>query len=284
MTTEAVVLDARESMSPVALADDQLIQLAEQAEKRIAAVKRIKELALRVTNAHDWTDQGGKPYMQVSGAEKVARLFGISWRIDDPVFEQGEGGHFAYTYKGEFSLNGTTIEAIGSRSSKDGFFTKYEKQKDGERGERKALPPSEIDKGDVKKSAFTNLLGNGITRLLGIRNLSWEELETAGIKRDAVVGIQYKGKNQKNAKEQAGQGGQNPNLPATENQTKAVYALLSKLGVAKDAMPLEAAERLKFKDIGTLEKIEDLTRGQASELIKSLQVEANGQHDSGKSE
>lgn len=162
------------------VAENTLIALAEKAEKSLAAFQKIKGTVLKVTNAHDWVDQGGRPYLQASGGEKVARLFGISWTIGEPLLETEESGHFSYTYKGVFSLMGTSIEAIGTRSSKDGFFKRYGKQGD-------TLPPTEIDRGDVKKSAYTNLIGNGVSRLLGIRNLSWEELEAAGIHRGAKV-------------------------------------------------------------------------------------------------
>lgn len=186
-----------------AIADNTLVQLAEQAEKRIEAMAKIKRVALKLTNRHDWTDQGGKPYLQVSGAEKVARLFGISWQISEPVFEQEDGGHFSYTYKGYFSIAGATIEAIGTRSSKDGFFKKY----DWKNGEKTELPPSAIDKGDVKKAAFTNLLGNGITRLLGLRNLTYEDLqEFAGITKDQLGKVDYKSSGKKTDKEIASEG------------------------------------------------------------------------------
>jgi len=176
-------LDVLSSTPAIALED--LITIAEQAESRINAINKIKNIALRVTNQYDWIDQSGKPYLQVSGAEKIARLFGISWRIDEPFFEVEEGGHFSYTYKGYFSLGGVTIEAIGTRSSKDGFFKRYDKQ-------RNELPPSEIDKGDVKKAAYTNCIGNGITRLLGIRNLTWEDIKQAGIVQSQTRRIEYK--------------------------------------------------------------------------------------------
>lgn len=171
------------------IADDTLVSLAEQAEKRVEALNKIKRAALKATNPRDWTDQNGNPYLQVSGSEKVGRVFGISWRISEPVFETEEGGHFAYTYKGEFSLAGATIEVIGTRSSKDPFFKKYK----GYGENRVELPPSEIDKTDVKKAALTNLFGNGITRLLGLRNLTWSDLEeVAGITRDQVGKVDYK--------------------------------------------------------------------------------------------
>ena len=181
-----------------AIADNTLIQLAEQAEKRIDAMMKIKRMALKMTNRHDWTDQNGKPYMQVSGAEKVARLYGISWQIDEPVKEFEDGGHFSFTYKGYFSLAGATIEAIGTRSSKDGFFKKYS----WEGGVKTDLPPSAIDAGDVKKAAYTNLLGNGISRILGLRNLSYDDLqEFAGITKEMITKVDYKTKGQKTDKE-----------------------------------------------------------------------------------
>jgi hypothetical protein len=192
MTSELVTKENTEVIIPP-ITDDTLIGLADQAEKRVDALNRIKRAALKATNARDWTDQNGNPYLQVSGAEKVGRVFGVSWRIDEPVFEKEESGHFTYTYKGYFSLAGAEIEAIGTRSSKDGFFKRYDK-------ERKELPASEIDKGDVKKAAYTNLLGNGITRILGLRNLTWEDLqEFAGISKDQVGRVDYK----KNGKAQS---------------------------------------------------------------------------------
>jgi hypothetical protein len=186
-----------------AIGDSTLLALAEQAEKRVSALNKIKRAALMATNPRDWTDQAGNPYLQVSGSEKVARVFGIAWRIDEPTLETEESGHFAYTYKGYFTVAGATIEAIGTRSSKDGFFKKYA----GYGDDRKELPPSEIDKGDLKKSAYTNLLGNGITRLLGLRNLTWEDLQESGITKDSVGRVDYK-KNGKAATGIASEGAQ----------------------------------------------------------------------------
>lgn len=185
----ANIIEAEQDNIP-ALSGDSIIAAAEQAEKRIAAVNKIKVLSLKVTNYHDWTDQGGKPYLQVSGAEKIARLFGISWRIDEPVFEKEEDGHFSYTYKGYFSMSGVTIEAIGTRSSKDPFFTRYSKERD-ENNEKVKLPPSETDKGDLKKAAYTNCIGNGISRLLGIRNMTWEEVRGGGVNTERVGKVAY---------------------------------------------------------------------------------------------
>lgn len=170
------------ALVPTGLVDDQLLAVAAAAERRVEAINRIKILSLKVTNAHDWNDQGGKPYMGVSGAEKVARLFGISWRLDPPVREDHDDGHFDYSFKGYFSMGTAEVEVIGTRGSQDPFFGG---SKD------KPIPPSEIDRNDVKKGAMTNCIGNGISRLLGIRNLTWEELASAGIKREDVGKVTY---------------------------------------------------------------------------------------------
>jgi hypothetical protein len=172
--------------------DDQLLMMAEAAERRINAVIKIKQVALKVTNNRDWVNQDGNPYLMVSGSEKVANLFNISWRFlqPEPVCEEDENGHFTYTYQAEFSMGGRSIQVEGSRSSRDGFFKKYNWVK----GEKEEIDVRDRDnKRDVKMAALTNLLGNGITRLLGIRNLTWEDLESfAGIKRETVKGFEYK--------------------------------------------------------------------------------------------
>ncbi len=178
------------NLPEISIADDFLIQVAEQAERRIDAVIKIKKVALKVTNPRDWTSQNDNPYLQVSGAEKVANLFNMSWRIDEPTYEEDPDGHYTYSYKGYFSLGSRTAEAEGSRSSRDGFFKQYLY----EEKERKEIPISErTNKRDVKMAALTNLLGNGITRILGIRNLTWEDLkEFAGITKEQVTSIQYR--------------------------------------------------------------------------------------------
>lgn len=187
MSNELMVQN--DDLAPIA--DDFLIAMADQAEKRIDAIIKVKQVALKVTNARDWTDQNGNPYLQVSGSEKIANLFNISWRIEEPKYEEESDGNFGYSIKGIFSLGARTIEVEGTRSSKDPFFNRYEYKKDPATGkeEKTVKHPSTIDKGDVKKTALTNLYGNGITRILGIRNLTWDDLyKYAGITQEMVKG------------------------------------------------------------------------------------------------
>ena len=270
---ELATIDQAEALP--AIADTTLVAIAEQLEKRVEAMTKIKRMALRLTNRHDWVDENGKPYLQASGAEKVARLFGISWRVSEPVIENLEGGHWLVTYTGEFSLGGATIEAVGTRSSKDGFFKAYRWEGEGDKRRKIELPASEIDRGDVKKSAYTNLLANGITRLLGIRNLTYEDLqECAGVRRTDITSVEYKkgGKPApKPAQQPQAEAGENGNT-ATENQVKALHAILGKLGLSDEfAKHEKVAKAAGLTDVPI--SLGKLTRQQASAAIQALQTE-----------
>ena len=219
-----------------ALADDSLLRVAEMAERRIDAVIKIKQMALKVTNAGDWNDQGGRPYLQVSGSEKVANLFNISWRLDEPTVETESDGHFTYTMRGIFSIPGRSISAEGSRSSKDPFFKKYDWIKQEGRPDKKVEKPiSAIDRRDVRMAALTNLLGNGITRLLGIRNLSYDDLEKfAGIKKADIAAVDYRGKGgDKPPLKEPGKKSDDP-LKISEAQKKRFYAIAKNTGFSDE--------------------------------------------------
>ncbi len=156
------------------------------AERRIAHVQKILEMSLKVTKANDWVDQNGKPYLMGSGAEKIARLFAVSWKDikSEKIHSEDETGKFYfYQVSGVFNLKKDSILAIGIRSSKDKFFARSG-------GKLKEL--SEIDEPNIAKAAYTNCVVNGVTRLLGLRGLDWETVEKAGMRKDTVSSVSYK--------------------------------------------------------------------------------------------
>ena len=268
-----------------AIADDNLLRVAEMAERRIDAVIKIKQNALKVTNAGDWVDQGGKPYLLVSGSEKIANLFNISWRIDEPTVETEPDGHFTYTLRGIFSIPGRSVSAEGSRSSKDPFFKKYDWVKEQGKPDKKVEKPiSAIDRRDVRMAALTNLLGNGITRLLGIRNLAYADLEAfAGITKAMIGVVEYKskGKDKEPLKEpqKKGENGKaeikDPDSPSTENQHKAIHSLLTSLEIKDDLERMEKVTKLAGIDGEPITSTTALNKGQASTVIGALGAEAD---------
>lgn len=165
--------------------------LIANAERRIADLGKILTLSLRITNHQDWVDQQGKPYLMGSGAEKVARLFGVSW--DEPNVEKilsndEKGSYYFYKVTSTFRMGKDSIGAIGTCSLKDPFFGT---QKNAE-GRREQKAQSEVDEMDILKKGVTNCIVNGVTRLLGLRNLTWEQVQGAGLKKEAVASVEYK--------------------------------------------------------------------------------------------
>lgn len=163
---------------------DNILYLAERADQYIAAMNKIMSAALKITTEHDWCLIGGKPYLQETGATKVARLFGISIQLlGQPVVECDPQGYKTFTYNARFMLKDQFVEAEGSRSMKDEFFA----------GKGKSKKPDEIDERDVKMAAYTNCLNNGIKRLIpGLRNIDVSQLAAAGLDVDKISGYTFK--------------------------------------------------------------------------------------------
>lgn len=166
---------------------DNILYLAEKADKYIEAMNKIMTAALKITSELDWVLIGGTPYLQESGATKVARLFGISIQlIGKPSIECDNEGYKTYTYKARFMLRDQFIECEGSRSMKEDFFAKAGKDKPIKK-------PDEIDERDVKMAAYTNCLNNGVKRLIpNLRNIDVATLEKAGLDVSRIKGYTFK--------------------------------------------------------------------------------------------
>lgn len=166
---------------------DNILYLAEKAEKYIEAMNRIMDAALKITNELDWVLIGGKPYLQESGSTKVARLFGISIHLlGQPTVEFDSEGYKTYTYKARFMLKDQFVDCEGSRGMKEDFFASQGKDKPLKK-------PDEIDDRDVKMAAYTNCLVNGIKRLIpNLRNIDTATLERAGLDVSKIAGYTFK--------------------------------------------------------------------------------------------
>ena len=141
-----------------------------KAEKFFEVQSRIRIVAIRLTNVNDWVNEDGKPFLQWTGASKIARGFGVCY--DNPVFSSerisdDKGEYIVYTCAANVQWNGQTVPEIGTGSTRDAFF--------GKRG-GEFLPLSEIDLNNVKKKALTNFLNRGLKSLLGL-SYTWEEIE-----------------------------------------------------------------------------------------------------------
>jgi len=157
------------------------------ANRRVDVIGKLMATALKITTPRDWVSQDGSPYLVHSGAEKVARLFGIRLSGINTVREWSEdtkGKYYIYKTTGTASLPGKydSIEALGTCSQRDKFFAKA-------KGEWKDTV--DIDETNIMKASYSNFVVNAITHLLGFRNITWEMLAESGIKKEEIQSVNY---------------------------------------------------------------------------------------------
>jgi hypothetical protein len=140
--------------------------------------------ALSVTKDSDWSDQGGKPYLEVSGSLKIALRFGMSIkfdrdekgnaRLDREEFTDEYGTFYVYTMWGTAELCGRAFPSIGTATTRDDFLGwKYEGH-----GESRTKKPKAIYEviENVKKKSLANFYGNAIKNALGFKGFTWDDL------------------------------------------------------------------------------------------------------------
>lgn len=160
----------------------------QEIERRTILFPQILELAVKNTQASDWVDFGGNPWLDTPGAERIARVFGFT--IKDTRFEKldrsdRDGPYYIYIWYGKCGLakNDLWIDTIGACSSRKPFHAMAH-------GKRKNI--EDINEMNILKDAYSNLVENGVTRFLGLRGLDWETLEKAGIERKKVARVDFK--------------------------------------------------------------------------------------------
>lgn len=167
--------------------NESLIRLA---EKRIMAMEKVKAFALKQLKPSAFMDWNETPRLTADACEHIARLFGVSWRGTTLERKDGrdkDGQMYYWVAKAVFSLPNAIdfIEAVGTASVRDELWAKRGGQ---------ILPMEEIDETNIMKKAISNMIANGVPRLLGMADLTYEDLEAAGIDRQAVGSVKFKGK------------------------------------------------------------------------------------------
>lgn len=143
-------------------------------EARQRLMERVLSYAISATHPGQWQMLGDKPWPTGPACEAMARRCGVSW--DRPECEKRdtsdeEGPAYTWTYRARFFLPGgiDSIWAEGHCSSRDQFL--------GTGQEYETRDFTEVEEGNIRQAAMTNLIVNGVTRLLGVRNLTKERLD-----------------------------------------------------------------------------------------------------------
>jgi len=251
---------------------DALIKMAEQAPKIVAAIRSIQLSGIAVTNPQDWVDQGGKPYLQSSGSEKMAAMCGISWQIMKQEKTIKADSYIWSTFLRVICPKmGRTIEILGTRSSNDPFFGM---------SHGNVVPIDQIDEAAVRKSSYTNSLARGVQIMLGLRNLSWEDLASRGITKGGVSTIP-RTTTVKATEEEAGQRTEmwNMLLEISGGDSKPALALLEEVSAfeGKDGKQIPGVKKLsllKGKRLNVnLGKVRDMHKIFLSDIAQGEQDE-----------
>jgi len=152
---------------------------------------RLIQMALKALKPHDIQDFGGKPYIEGEGAERIMSAIG-GFKVGPPVFSiERMDPHYFITCQLTVEFHGTTITEIGDCSTCDPFFTGA-KGDSGKLANYKSLTggneimAARMLVADAQKKARQNAISRAVTGLLGLRGLSWADLEALGFSRTAA--------------------------------------------------------------------------------------------------
>ena len=168
-------------------------RMVAEIQARVAATKMLKAAMLSMTSPLDWVGQERRlpdgrteyvPYLQGSGAIKLFHPFGVEVRIKPGRVVTYDDGTYEVVFEGAVraaALGPNWLPVVGSRWSGDPFFARHEEK---------------ADPGDVRKAALTNWYQNAMMAILGLENMTWEELRAAGINPDQVRRVTWKTRHQ----------------------------------------------------------------------------------------
>lgn len=237
----------------LAVADTRSIdQIVGDLEKGVESYNKLKQVALKLTGPEDWVQLGKQPYLLESGAQKIAKAFGVAIfdvKVEQQWQEDPKGRYQMVIAKGKaFSRKlGSYVEDIGTCSQRDKFFA----IDDGN-----LKPIEEVDFANVIKKAVTNLYGRLIKRVVGLMGVSWEDLDKAGIKPAAKVDFKEK-------------------KPLSPEAKKIGELILEMAGSDKEAAKkmLEKFSEFKSKDgkVHSVSSVAELSENWAKQLLPKVE-------------
>jgi hypothetical protein len=165
--------------------DEMLIYLEKQKE----AFKRVRVIALGYTRASDWVNIDGVAFPMHSGMAAIAGPFGVN--MDNLTHEKlwhedKKGRYYEHRFTARFYSDriGRSIYMIGSCTSRDLLYGR-------KGGDFKEL--EDVDERMIEYKALTSLQRKGIASLLGLLNVQWTEVQSAGIDLAKVRKVDHTG-------------------------------------------------------------------------------------------
>ena len=228
------------------------------ADKYFELHDHIRKRAISLTDRFDWIDQEGKPYLQETGAAKIAGAFNVNQHeavCQKEKETDDRGDYVTYTWTAILAWNNRSMSCIGTSSTRDKFFGR----KDG-----KDLPLSEIDLMNVKKKGWTNLMNRGIKNLLGL-TFTWEDIEKYSegkIKKELCATVQ---------RTAGGRGGRGPESAGIQEKRRAIWARMLEMNHADiDETKRFLAQLTAYKDSPGKTEISQVSEAQLKFLEQRL--------------
>jgi hypothetical protein len=205
-------------------------EYVETAGRQIELRSKLLMTALKALKPHDFQDFDGKPYLEGEGAARImAVVRGFS--VGEAKFKiEHIAPHYFIECEIPMEWKGQSTVALGDCSTADPFFTGRE----GNAGVfKKHLDRTGSDTmaarlvlGDAKKKARENAISRGVSELLGIKGLSWDDLAEFGFKRGtAGSSVQFK---------HSSQGGAIQTLNPSQALTTKAGSIIHIVGILQD--------------------------------------------------
>jgi len=191
----ALTVSSGKELKEIEMSADLETKMLEVVRQRQKNKKELINIALQQTNKEDWVLQNGKPYLEITGAEKIAPIFGvrvrnITLKTEEGTDTIGPWRRFWYYGTGEIAMGDRVVYALeglfGSSWTRDDFFGK---KKEADKNGNKYKPLHEIDMRDLQYKAYSDLMRVAVVRLVGLRSVTLEELTAANIKIEDVANV-----------------------------------------------------------------------------------------------
>jgi len=261
--------------------------MLEKFRERCLFVDGVRKEAIARTKPHHWlarkdAQKNTTFSLMGPGAERIKTLCPIGMKNikhwEEPWNKQDGPGYTIY-YSADVYLGSEktgTMPVLGCCASNSQFFaTEHdtlpyneenpEHKTAMESGEgklsfdkktlyiRRQIPASEVTKENIMKAALTQLIVNGVTRVLGIRALSTEELKEAGIDTDKIPSIDYGSKKQESGRV----------TPAAEEKRTAIWKMLVEISAGNEEAAAKSLQGwTAFKDFPGVTDVKRLSEAQ----------------------
>lgn len=139
------------------------------------------------------------------------------------------------------------------------------------------------------KKSETNGIQKGIKKMLGIRNITWEDVRRAGIKVGKIAKVTYKeGKSKKGSKKtynNDNNGEYKEKYPEKKITLKQLGLLRGKIKAYEQATGKKGMKE-KFRKAMGLDDLADMKRGQLQEKLKEIEegMKPNKEKENGETE